>query len=92
MAAKVNLLAEKRIYIAELDINLTSLKDQYQGHELVYKKEFGINGIPIQFAVWDSNFNLSLNDKSAKKNLYIIKKTDLKPMSLKKSTNSTKLG
>ena len=72
MAAKVNRLAEKRIYIAELDINLTSLKDQYQGHELVYKKEFGINGIPIQFAVWDSNFNLSLNDKSAKKNFYII--------------------
>ena len=72
MDIKVIPKKERKIYSAEIQVNLTSLQNHYKGQKLNFWKEFKIHNVAINFSVLDTNFNASLKDKSENKSLYII--------------------
>ena len=72
MDIKVIPKKERKIYSAEIQVNLTSLQNHYKGQKLNFWKEFKIHNVAINFSVLDTNFNTSLKDKGENKSLYFI--------------------
>ena len=97
MDIKVIPKTERKIYSAEIEVNLTSLQDHYIGQKLIFWKEFKIHNVAINFCVYDTNFNATLKDRSENKTLYVIVNNapwiecDIKSLSvsLEKWTNRT---